>query len=218
MLESVDTVVVGGGQAGLSMSHYLSQSGREHVVLERGRVAERWHSERWESLAFQFPNAMLRLPGQVYRGDEPGSFMGARVSLVSSLTMPFGLLPLSGAEFNVTSLRSTDEGRFLLQAGQTLMKATNVVIATGPYQLPSIPSCSASLPLSVHQVTANRYTRPSDFPLGNVLVGGSGGSGCQIAEDLREGGRKVFYSIRRHRRMPRRYRGRDSAGGSRRAA
>src|SRR4030095_14848190 len=76
MPETVDTVVIGGGQAGLAMSYYLSQSGREHVVLERGRVAERWRSERWESLAFQFPNAMLRLPGQFYAGDEPDSFMG----------------------------------------------------------------------------------------------------------------------------------------------
>ena len=209
MPESVDTVVVGGGQAGLSMSHYLSQSGREHVVLERGRVAERWHSERWESLAFQFPNAMLRLPGQVYTGDEPGSFMGREgvARFVTDYAVRIAAPLRCG--INVTSLRPTDEGRFLLQAGQTLMKATNVVIATGPYQLPSIPSCSASLPLSVHQVTANRYTRPSDLPPGNVLVVGSGGSGCQIAEDLREAGRKVFYSIRRHRRMPRRYRGRD---------
>jgi putative flavoprotein involved in K+ transport len=89
------------------------------------------------------------------------------------------------------------------------MEAANVVIATGPYQLPSVPPCSSSLPRAIHQITANRYTRPSDLPPGSVLVVGSGGSGCQIAEDLRDGGREVFYAVRRHRRWPRRYRGHD---------
>ena len=161
---------------------------------------------------------MLRLPGQVYRGDEPGSFMGREgvARFVTDYAVRIAAPLRCG--INVTSLRSTDEGRFLLQAGQTLMKATNVVIATGPYQLPSISSCSASLPLSVHQVTANRYTRPSDLPPGNVLVVGSGGSGCQIAEDLREGGRKVSTRSGAIAACRAVIEAGISAGGSRRAA
>ena len=207
--ESIETIVIGGGQAGLAMSYHLTRVGQPHVVLERARVAERWHSERWESLAFQFPNSMISLPGQAYSGDSPDDFM-ARDGVARFIT-DYALriaAPLR-CGVAVTSVRRTDQGRFVAQAEQHTMEAANVVVATGPYQLPSVPLFSASLPLSIHQVTANRYTRPSDLPPGKVLVVGSGGSGCQIAEDLRDGGREVFYAIRRHRRWPRRYRGRD---------
>jgi putative flavoprotein involved in K+ transport len=209
MPELVETIVIGSGQAGLAISYHLAQRNREHVIFERGRVAERWRSERWDSLAFQFPNLMLRLPGYSYTGDEPGAFMGREgvVHFISDYAARISAPLRCG--INVTSLRQNDCGRLTVQAGETMMEAANVVVATGPYQLPSIPPCSASLPISVYQVTANRYTRPSDLPLGSVLVVGSGGSGCQIVEDLRDDGREVFYAVRRHRRWPRRYRGRD---------
>lgn len=209
MPESVETIVVGGGQAGLSMSYHLARRGREHIVLERGRVAERWPSERWDTLAFQFQNAMLRLPGYAYAGDDTDAFMGREgvARFITDYAVQIAAPLRCGV--SVTSLRRTDRGRLTVKAGQTMMETANVVVATGPYQLPSVPPCSAMLPLSIHQVTASRYTRPSDFPPGNVLVVGSGGSGCQIAEDLREAGRGVFYAVRRHRRMPRRYRGHD---------
>ena len=209
MPELVETIVIGGGQAGLAISYHLAQRNREHVIFERGRVAERWRSERWDSLAFQFPNMMLRLPEYSYTGDEPEAFMGREgvTRFISDYAARISAPLRCG--INVTSLRQNDRGRLTVQAGESTMEAANVVVATGPYQLPSIPPCSASLPISVHQVTANRYTRPSDLPPGNVLVVGSGGSGCQIAEDLREAGRGVFYAVRRHRRMPRRYRGQD---------
>ncbi len=178
-------------------------------MLERGRVAERWRSERWDSLAFQFPNWMLRLPGHAYSENAPDAFMGRDgvARFIADYAMKIAAPIRCGVA--VTSVRPTDEGRFLVQAGQNTMEAANVVIATGPYQLPFVPPYSGSFPPSIHQVTANRYTRPSDLPPGRVLVVGSGGSGCQIVEDLREGGRDVFYAIRRHRRWPRRYRGRD---------
>jgi putative flavoprotein involved in K+ transport len=209
MPESTETIVIGGGQAGLAMSYHLILLGRPHVVLERGRVAERWQSERWDSLAFQFPNSMLRLPGHAYSGNAPDGFMGRDgvTRFITDYAMKIAAPLRCGVA--VTSVRPTDQGRFLVQAGQHTMEAANVVVATGPYQLPSIPSCSGSFPSAAFQVTANRYTRPSDLPPGRVLVVGSGGSGCQIVEDLRDGGREVFYAIRRHRRMPRCYRGRD---------
>jgi len=209
MPESIETIVIGDGQAGLAISYHLTQAGQPHVVLERGRVAERWHSERWESLAFQFPNSMIRLPGHAYSGNAPGGFMGRDdvARFITDYAVKIAAPLRCGVA--VTSVRPADHGRFVVQAGQHTMDAANVVVATGPYQLPSVPPCSASFPRTILQVTANRYTRPSDLPPGGVLVVGSGGSGCQIVEDLQEGGREVFYAIRRHRRWPRRYRGRD---------
>ena len=209
MSESIETIVIGGGQAGLAMSYHLTRVGRPHVVLERGRVGERWRSERWDSLVFQFPNWMLRLPGHAYSGNAPDDFMGRDgvARFIADYATKIAAPIRCGVA--VTSVRPTDQGRFLVQAGQHTMEAANVVVATGPYQLPFVPPYSGSFPTSIYQVTANRYTRPSDLPPGRVLVVGSGGSGCQIVEDLREGGREVFYAIRRHRRWPRRYRGRD---------
>ncbi|QOZ47206.1 FAD-dependent oxidoreductase [Bradyrhizobium sp. CCBAU 53340] len=209
MPEAIETIVIGGGQAGLAMSYHLTQRGRSHVVLERGRVAERWQSERWDSLAFQFPNAMLRLPGHAYSGNAPDGFMGRDgvARFIADYAMKIAAPLRCGVV--VSSVRPTNRGRFVVQAGQHMMEAANLVIATGPYQLPSVPPCSASFPPAVHQVTANRYTRPSDLPPGAVLVVGSGGSGCQIVEDLRGAAREVFYATRRHRRWPRRYRGHD---------
>ena len=209
MSENVETIIIGGGQSGLAMSYHLTERGRPHVVLERGRVAERWQSERWDSLVFQFPNTMLRLPGHAYSGNAPDGFMGREgvARFITDYAKAIAAPLRCGVAVN--SLRPTDRGRFILQAGQHTMEAANVVVATGPYQLPSIPRCATSFPRKIHQVTANRYTRPSDLPPGAVLVIGSGGSGCQIVEDLQEAGRNVFYAIRRHRRWPRRYRGRD---------
>lgn len=209
MPESIETIVIGGGQAGLAMSYHLTRVGQQHVVLERGRVAERWLSERWDSLAFQFPNSMLRLPGHVYSGPAPDGFMARDgvARFITDYAVRIAAPLRSGVQ--VTSVHPAHQGRFVVQAGQHAMEAATVVVATGPYQLPSVPPCGGLFPSATFQVTANRYTRPSDLPPGRVLVVGSGGSGCQIVEDLRDGGREVFYAIRRHRRMPRCYRGRD---------
>jgi putative flavoprotein involved in K+ transport len=210
MLELVETIVIGGGQAGLALSYYLAKSGREHVILERGRVAERWRSERWDSLHFQFPNWMIRLPGRAYDGDDPDGFSERDdiVRFISDYAVR-NVAPLR-CGVNVTGLNRDESGRLVVSAGSMSMAAANVVVATGPYQLPTLPPCAAHLPASVRQITASRYTRPSDLPPGNVLVVGSGASGFQIVEDLLLQGRGVYYSLRGHRRVPRRYRGRDT--------
>ena len=209
MRDCVETIIIGGGQAGLAMSYYLCQNGREHIVFERGRIAERWRSERWDSLAFQFPNWMMRLPGHTYSGTEPDAFTGREgvVKFISQYAARFS--PPLRCGVGVSRLSRTDSGRLMVQADDLTMEAANVVVATGPYQLPSIPACSAALPLRMHQIPANRYTCPADLPVGNVLVVGSGGSGVQIVEDLVQDGRHVYFSLRRHRLVPRRYRSHD---------
>jgi putative flavoprotein involved in K+ transport len=207
--ELVETIVIGGGQAGLAVSQHLAQRRREHVIFERARVAERWRSERWDSLYFQFPNWMMRLPGHVYAGGDPDGFSqrDGVVRFIADYAARIAAPIRCGV--NVSGVRQTEDGRLLVQAGPTSVAALNVVVATGPYQVPTLPPCAARLPAGIFQVTASRYTRPSELPPGGVLVVGSGASGCQITEDLLLDGRSVYYSLRGHRRMARRYRGRD---------
>ncbi|MBK1661063.1 NAD(P)-binding domain-containing protein [Paracraurococcus ruber] len=209
MPERIETIVVGGGQAGLVMSHQLRQRGREHLVLERGRVAERWRSERWDSLHFQFPNWMLRLPGYTYPGADRDGFMhrDGVAAFIAAYAASIAAPVRCGVR--VDALRLRDGGRFLVEAGPMTMEAANVVVATGPYQTPRIPEAAIGLPPGIRQITANRYTNPGELPPGGVLVVGSGASGCQIVEDLLLHGRPVHFSLRGHRRVPRRYRGRD---------
>jgi putative flavoprotein involved in K+ transport len=209
MAEFIETIIVGGGQAGLAMSHHLAQRGREHVILERARIAERWRSERWDSLYFQFPNRMMRLPGQAYAGGDPDGFThrDGVVRFIADYAVRNAAPVRCGVEVKV--LRRVADGRLRVEAGAFAMEAANIVVATGPYQVPKVPPAAAALPPRIHQVTANRYTNPGELPPGGVLVVGSGASGFQIVEDLLHQGRQVHYALRGHRRVPRRYRGRD---------
>jgi putative flavoprotein involved in K+ transport len=209
MRESHDTIVIGGGQAGLIMSHHLSRIGREHVVLERRRVAERWRTERWDSLTFQFPNRLIRLPGLAFSG-EPEAF-ASRDEILSFLERYAGHVgaPVRcGVE--VQSLRrEPGSERYQLVTPGGVLEARNVVIATGPYQRADLPPLAAGLPPRLLQLHASAYRNPEQLPSGAVLVVGSGASGCQIAEELAGANRTVYLSVSRHRRVPRRYRGRD---------
>lgn len=210
MAEYVETIIIGGGQAGLAMSYHLSQYGRDHVILERGRVAERWRSERWDSLTFQFPNWMITLPGYTYEGDDPDGFMlrDGVVGFIEEYAKRIKAPLRCG--IRVMALRqSMETERLVVETIPFTLEATNVVVATGPYHEPSIPIFSASLPSTVYQVTANRYTNPNELPPGHVLIVGSGASGYQIAEDIMHSRRDVYLSVGRHRRIPRRYRGKD---------
>lgn len=208
MRERHDTVVIGGGQAGLAMSALLQQRGRDHVVLERRRVGERWRTERWESLRFQFPNWSLQLPGYAYSGEDPDGFAHWReiVGVIENYAASWRAPVREHTE--VTELREGDGGFVLSVSGGTI-HARNVVVATGPFQRPHIPRFSERIAPSVLQTDPTQYRRPEDLPEGAVLVVGSGASGCQIAEELLRAGRTVFLSVSRHRRVPRRFRGKD---------
>src|SRR5690242_9765116 len=210
MEERHETVIVGGGHAGLAMSHQLSRRGRAHVVLERGRVAERWRSERWDSLHFQFPNWSLALPGQPYDGPQPDAFSSREevVAFIERYCAVTAAPVRTGVRVDAIRSAPGTDG-FRLETSHGLLAASNVVVATGPYQEPVIPPPAGALPPRVTQVHSSAYRNPSRLPPGAVLVVGSGASGCQIVEDLLAAGRTVYLSVGRHRRFPRRYRGRD---------
>src|SRR5579871_4546076 len=205
----VETLIVGGGQAGLTMSHMLNRRGLPHLVLERGRIAERWRSERWDGLRFQFPNWSVRLPECPFPHADPDAFATSAeiIDYLDSYARQIGAEVRCGVA--VTALRKDKLGDgYIAETSIGPIKALNVVIATGPYQKPVVPDLSADLD-DLFQVHASTYKQPGQLPPGSVLVVGSGASGAQIAEELVRAGRKVYLSVGRHKRMPRRYRGND---------
>jgi putative flavoprotein involved in K+ transport len=208
MAEIYDTVVIGGGQAGLVASHALTERGIEHIVLERHRVVERWRSERWDSLRFQFPNTVLGLPGMPYDGPHPDGF-AHHTEVVRWLERYRRLIGAPVRERTpVTSLDRHAHGwRIATPDGD--LRARAVVVATGPFQRARIPRRSDDLPGNIHQVHSVDYHRPDLLPDGAVLVVGSGASGAQIAEELAGAGRATYLCVSRHRRVPRHCMGRD---------
>jgi putative flavoprotein involved in K+ transport len=207
--EHVETLIIGGGQAGLTMSHMLSRRGCAHLVLERGRIGERWRSERWDSLRFQFPNWSVKLPDLPFPHSDPDGFATSG-EIIGYLDAYAGLVrPPIRCGVAVTGLRRHESGRnYIARTSAGSISANNVVVATGPYQRPVVPDL---LPddCDLFQVHSNAYKGPNQLPPGAVLIVGSGASGAQIAEELVRAGRRVYLSVGRHKRMPRRYRGRD---------
>jgi putative flavoprotein involved in K+ transport len=206
MVDCHDVVVIGAGQAGLAMSAVLSDRGREHVVLERSRVAERWRSERWDSLRFQFPNWSIAMPGYRYSGADPDGF--APAAEIAGLLQGYAAAAPVREQTEVVSLDWSGSGFSIVTSDDTL-QARHVVVATGPFQRPRIPPQASQLPANIVQTDPTRYRNPGRLPPGAVLVVGAGASGIQIAEELVGAGRTVFLAVSRHRRTPRRFRGRD---------
>jgi putative flavoprotein involved in K+ transport len=202
-------VVVGGGQAGLSMSYCLKQLGVDHVVLERHRVAHEWRERRWDSFCLVTPNWQCRLPGFPYAGPDPKGFMVKEdiVRYVEAYARSFGPPLLEGV--SATALRRDPSGGFELKTSAGDCHADQVVVATGGYHIPAIPRLAERLPDEILQLHASEYRNPGALPPGDVLVVGSGQSGCQIAEDLHIAGRSVHLCLGSAPRTARRYRGRD---------
>jgi len=206
---SIDTVVVGGGQAGLAISYYLKQEGREHVVLEKASaVANAWRNQRWDSFTLVTPNFQVRMPGAEYNGNDPYGFMTLAevVKYFDDYVERFALPVRCGIE--VFRVEKIFEG-YLVSTSDGDYDADNVVIATGLYQWPKIPKFSERIPSEILQIHSMGYKNPSSLPNGAVLVIGTGQSGAQIAEELYQSGRNVFLSIGSAGRVPRRYRGRE---------
>jgi putative flavoprotein involved in K+ transport len=208
-VEQVDTLVIGGGQAGLVMSHRLKQRGLAHLVLEQHRIAERWRSERWDGLRFQFPNWSVSLPDFSFPHTDPDGFAatGEIVEFIEAYAA--FVAPPIRCGVAVTRLRCRDGAAgFVAETSDGVIEAANVVVATGPYQRAIIPDLLRD-DASVFQVHASRYLNPEQLPPGAALVVGSGASGAQITEELFRAGRRVYLSVGQHTRLPRRYRGRD---------
>ena len=208
-IEQVETLIIGGGQAGLALSHMLSRRGCRHLVLERGRIGERWRTERWDGLRFQFPNWSVQLPDFPFPHTDPDAFAtSAEIVDFLAAYADFIAAPIRCSVTVTALLRREGGSGFVAETSAGPIEAGNVVVATGPYQRPIIP---ALLPedAGLFQVHASRYRDPDQLPPGAVLIVGSGASGAQIAEELVRAGRRIYLSVGRHRRLPRRYRGRD---------
>jgi putative flavoprotein involved in K+ transport len=203
-----EAVVIGGGQAGLAMSRCLSQSGVDHVVLERGRVAERWRGERWDSLRLLTPNWQTRLPGFRYQGPDPDGYM--RMPEVASFLEGFARSFGAPVEEGTTVLAvEGSDGAYRVTTDQGAWEAPAVVIATGHCDVPAVPAFAPRLPDDVVQVVPARYRSLGQLPEGGVLVVGASSTGVQLADEIHASGRPVTLAVGRHTRLPRLYRGRD---------
>jgi putative flavoprotein involved in K+ transport len=204
----VPTVVIGAGHSGLAISHFLADRGIDHVVLERGDVANSWRTERWDSLRLLTPNAMTRLPGLDYDGDDPEGYMTMAevVAFLERYARREKAPVVAGTR--VTSVRRIDD-EFQVTAEGRRWTAPSVVLATGAFNAPRLPAVAALLPASVHAVTAHGYRSPDALADGGVLVVGASATGVQIAAEVQRSGRPVTIAVGEHVRMPRTYRGRD---------
>ncbi|MEM6979021.1 MAG: MSMEG_0569 family flavin-dependent oxidoreductase [Planctomycetota bacterium] len=211
-----NTVVIGGGQAGLSASVHLSRCGVDHVVLERDRVAESWRSQRWDNFCLVTPNWQCTLPEfsyeHQYGGQDPDGFMKRDeiVRYIESFRESKGLPVCEGVGVDQLSLH--DDVFLLLLTTGDVVHASNVVVATGGYHIPRIPAASQNIPKRITQIHSSQYKNASSLPDGDVLVIGTGQSGCQIAEDLHLEGKQVHLAVGSAPRAPRYYRGRDVTG------
>jgi putative flavoprotein involved in K+ transport len=201
-------VVVGAGHAGLAMSRRLTERSIDHVVLERGEVANSWRTQRWPSLRLLTPNWQTRLPGHGYAGDDPDGFMPA-AGVVATLT---GYARLIGAPVRtattVHTVRAAPAG-FQIRANDDLVCARAVVLATGACTRPAIPGIADAVPPSITTLTPLAYRDPGQLPEGGVLVVGASATGVQLAAEIHRSGRPVTLAVGEHVRLPRRYRGRD---------
>jgi putative flavoprotein involved in K+ transport len=210
MSDAPQTVVIGGGQAGLSVSHELTAAGVPHVVLERGRVGQTWRG-RWDSFCLVTPNWSVQLPGHPYDGDDPDGFM-PRDELVAYLERYAASFEAPVREgVTVTGLRQGPGDRLLVDTSEGQIEASNAILSTGAYQRPHRPPAAASLPPDLLQIDVEAYRNPEDLPAGAVLVIGSGQSGCQIAEELHLADREVFLACGRAGWAPRRINAHDLA-------
>jgi putative flavoprotein involved in K+ transport len=202
--------VIGGGQAGLSISAFLKERDIDHVVFEKNRIAHTWRSQRWDAFCLVTPNWQCQLPGFPYPGDEPNGFMPRDeiVAYVESYAQKIGAPVREGV--GVTYLTRGEGRGFRLETDDGPVTADAVVLAVSLYHVPNIPRLGEHLPGDIMQIHSSAYRNPSQLPPGEVLVVGSGQSGCQIAEDLHLAGRKVHLAVGSAPRCPRIYRGRDA--------
>ena len=204
----ISVVVIGAGHAGLAMSRRLTERSIDHVVLERGEVANSWRTERWESLRLLTPNWQSQLPGMAYDGDDPDGFMTMPevVNLIS--TYAEGISAPVHVSTTVTSV-SPIAGGYVVETDRGSWRCKAVVIASGGSNIANVPSIASDVPESIETITPMTYRSPEHLNDGNVLVVGASATGVQLADEIHRSGRGVTISVGEHVRMPRVYRGRD---------
>ena len=208
-VEKVETLIVGGGQAGLAMSEHLSNCGEAHLILERHQIAQRWRSERWDSLVANGPAWHDRFPSLEFSNVGPDAFAPKEevadyfVAYAKHITAPIRC----GVEVMEVQ-KNVNRPGFRVETSKGVIEATNLVAATGPFQRPVIPPVIPDI-TGITQIHSNAYRNPDQLPEGAVLVIGAGSSGTQIADELLRAGRRVYLSVGPHDRPPRSYRGRD---------
>jgi len=207
--QTVDTIVVGAGQAGLAMSHELTAQGRDHVVLDRGRVAERWLSQRWDSLHLLSPTWLNALPGHEYTDDDPDGYLSGRTFAAELRRYATGFGAPVVEDAPVTAATPDERGGWLVHTPGSSWRAASLVVATGRADVPHVPAAAAGLDPDIVQLTSAQYRKPGALPPGAVLVVGASASGVQIADEVRRSGRRVVLAVGSHSRMPRTYRGMD---------
>jgi putative flavoprotein involved in K+ transport len=207
-MKQADVIVIGGGQAGLAMSRHLTDRGIDHAVLERGRVAERWRSERWNSLHLLTPRWQSRLPGWSYCGPDPDGFMTRSevVQYLEDYSRSFSAPVHAGVTVQAVE---RDHGGFRVGTTAGVWRAASVVIATGHCDRPRIPPLAAALAPAIVQVVPTDYRNPGQLPNGPVLVLGASATGIQLAAEIERSGRRVTLAVGGHTRLPRQYRGLD---------
>jgi putative flavoprotein involved in K+ transport len=202
-------LVVGGGQAGLSISYYLKQAGVDHLVVEKNTLTHTWRNQRWDAFCLVTPNWQCALPGYPYPGDDPHGFM-KKDEIIAYLDGFIAMVDAPVIEHTqVKRVKRLDDGTFAVATSQGDFTADQVVVASGGYHTPIVPRMAERLPARVLQLQSSEYRNPQALPEGAVMVVGSGQSGAQIAEDLHLAGRKVVLAVGEAPRCARFYRGRD---------
>ena len=207
VIGTTTVVVVGAGHAGLAMSHGLGRRGIDHVLLERGQVAEAWE-HRWDSLRLLTPNWQTRLPGKAYAGDDPDGFMTRTevAAFIRDYARQIGAPVHAGV--TVEAVVAKDSG-YLVRTSQGDWRCRAVVMANGAFGRPALPALAGALPAGVTSLTAAAYRHPGQLAAGGVLVVGASATGVQLADEIARSGRRVLLAVGEHVRMPRRYRGVD---------
>lgn len=208
-VEKVEALVVGGGQAGVAMSEHLTRCGISHLVLERGRIAERWRSERWDSLVANGPAWHDRFPGLEFPGAHPDAFVGKEAVADYFVTYAEQIAAPIRCGVTVTKAsRLAGQAGFAVETSAGAFEAEYIIAATGAFQRPIVPD-TVPQNSGIMQMHSSAYRNPAQLPQGAVLVVGAGSSGAQISAELLDSGRKVYLSVGPHGRPPRCYRGRD---------
>ena len=207
-MRSTTTVVIGAGHAGLAMSRRLSARSIDHVLLERGEIANTWKTERWDSLRLLTPNWQSRLPGYGYDGVDPDGFM-TMPEVISFMERYAEIVSAPvHRDTSVTEVRATSDG-YLVVSDQGSWRCRTVVLATGACNVANVPAIATAVPPSIAMITPAQYRKPDQLDDGGVLVVGASATGIQLADEIHRSGRPVTVAVGAHLRAPRAYRGID---------